>query len=63
VPIKNIFSFDRATSTHEIRGAIAQQLIARYDLAEPIPDHLAELLKQLAKHMDESENDSLKVPE
>jgi hypothetical protein len=42
----------------EIRGRIGQQLKARYDLAEPIPDRLAELLKQVARQLDERESEA-----
>jgi hypothetical protein len=55
---KNIASIEKAASAQEIRGLIGQRLKARYDLAEPIPDRLAELLKQLAKRIDERESES-----
>jgi hypothetical protein len=32
-----------------IQGRIGEQLKAQYDVAEPIPHRLAELLKQLAQ--------------
>ncbi len=55
---KNIASVEKAASVQEIPGLIGQRLKARYDLAETIPDRLAELLKQLAKRMDERESES-----
>jgi Anti-sigma factor NepR len=54
-------SFEKAASTREIRGLIGRQLKAHYDLTEPIPDRLAELLKQLAQRSDERESESGKV--
>ena len=46
---------EKVISTREIRGVIAQQLKAYYDLVEPISDRLAELLEQLAQRMNERE--------
>jgi len=48
--------FERAVSTHEIQRLIGQQPKAQYDLAEPIPDRLVELLRQLAQWMNERES-------
>jgi Anti-sigma factor NepR len=42
----------------EFRGVIGQQLKAHYDLAEPIPDRLAELVEQLAQRMAERESET-----
>jgi len=57
VPRRNIVSLEKAAAARQIRERIGQQLKAQYyDLAEPIPDHLAALLKQLAQRMDEGEN-------
>jgi hypothetical protein len=57
VPRRNIVSPEKAAAARQIRERIGQQLKAQYcDLAEPIPDRLAELLKQLAQRMDEGEN-------
>ena len=52
MPGKNLVSFEKAASTAsyaEIQVLIGRQLNAGYDVAEPIPDRLAELLKQLAR--------------
>jgi tRNA A37 methylthiotransferase MiaB len=54
VPAKRA-SVEKA-SMREIRGLIGQRLKARYDLAEPLPDRLAELVKQLARCMDDRES-------
>jgi Anti-sigma factor NepR len=40
---------EKATSAREIQRLIGEKLKAQYDLAEPIPDRLVELLKQLAQ--------------
>lgn len=58
MPGRNIVSFENAASSREIRGLIGRQLKAHYDLAEPVPDRLAELLKQLAQRMDERESET-----
>ena len=55
---KYIASFEKAAFTHEFRGLIGQQLKVHYDLAEPIPDRLADLLKQLAQQIDERDSES-----
>jgi hypothetical protein len=59
MPGKNLVSFEKAASTAsyaEIQVLIGRQLNAGYDVAEPIPDRLAELLKQLARPLDEGES-------
>jgi hypothetical protein len=55
---QNIISFEKAAPTHEIQGLIGQQLKVYYDLAEPIPERLAELLKQLAQRIDERDSEN-----
>ena len=42
-------SLEKAASARETQQLIAEKLKAQYDVAEPIPHHLAELLKQLAQ--------------
>ncbi len=50
MPGKRLIQFEKVPHTPEIQGRIGQQLKAQYDVAaEPIPDRLAELLKQLAQ--------------
>jgi Anti-sigma factor NepR len=49
MPGKRLVQFEKVPHTLEIQGRIGEQLKARYDVAEPIPDRLAELLKQLAQ--------------
>jgi hypothetical protein len=49
MPEKLLVEFEKVPYTLEIQGRIGEQLKARYDLAEPIPHHLAELLKLLAQ--------------
>src|SRR6266849_9538952 len=49
MPGKRLVQFEKVPHTPEIQGRIGQQLKAQYDVAEPIPDRLAELLKQLAQ--------------
>jgi hypothetical protein len=46
---------EKAASAREIHRLIEEKLKAQYDLglAEPIPDRLGELLKQVAQPMDE----------
>jgi Anti-sigma factor NepR len=58
VPGKHKAQFENAASTREIRQVIGQQLKADYDLAERIPDRLAELLEQLAQRMNERERET-----
>lgn len=61
MPGKNLVSFEKAASTasyREIQVLIGRQLKADYDVAEPIPDRLAELLKQLARRLDERESET-----
>ena len=58
VPGKHKVPFENAAATREIRGVIGQQLKAHYDLAERIPDRLAELLEELAQRMDERESET-----
>ena len=58
MPGKHKVPFENAASTREIRGVIGQQLKAHYDLAERIPDRLAELLEQLAQRMGERESET-----
>jgi Anti-sigma factor NepR len=49
MPEKRLVQFEKLPHTLEIQGRIGEQLKAQYDVAEPIPDRLAELLKQLAQ--------------
>jgi hypothetical protein len=49
MPGKRLVQFEKVPHTLEIQGRIGEQLKAQYDVAEPIPDRLAELLKQLAQ--------------
>jgi hypothetical protein len=50
-------SLEKAASAREIQRLIAAKLKAQYDLVlvEPVPDRLAEVLKQLAQRMGERE--------
>jgi hypothetical protein len=58
MPGKRLVQFEKASATREVQSLIGHKLGAYYDLAEPIPDRLAELLKQLAQRMDEPESDT-----
>jgi hypothetical protein len=49
MPGKRLVQFEKAPHTLEIQGRIGEQLKAQYDVAEPIPHCLAELLKRLAQ--------------
>ena len=49
MPGKRLVQLEKVPHTLEIQGRIGEQLKAQYDVAEPIPDRLAELLKQLAQ--------------
>jgi hypothetical protein len=40
---------EKVTSAREVQRLIGEQLKAQYDVAEPTPHRLAELLKQLAQ--------------
>ncbi len=60
MPGKRLVQFEKVPHTLEIQGRIGEQLKAQYDLAEPIPDRLAELLEQLAQLMDEPDSKGVK---
>jgi hypothetical protein len=49
MPGKRLVQFAKVSYTPDIQRRIGQQLKAQYDVAEPIPDRLAELLEQLAQ--------------
>jgi hypothetical protein len=49
MPGKRLVQFEKVPHTLEIQGRIGEQLKAQYDVAEPIPHRLAELLKRLAQ--------------
>jgi hypothetical protein len=49
---------DKAASAREIHRLIGKKLKAQYDLAEPIPDRLVELLKQLAQRVDKRDDET-----
>ena len=49
---------EKVTSALEIQRLIGEKLKAQYDVAEPIPDRLVELLKQLAQRVDERDGES-----
>jgi hypothetical protein len=49
MPGKRLVQFAKVPYTPDIQGRIGQQLKAQYDVAEPIPERLAELLEQLAQ--------------
>ena len=49
MPGKRLVQFEKIPHTLEIQGRIGEQLKAQYDVAEPTPHRLAELLKQLAQ--------------
>ena len=49
MPGKRLVQFEKVPHTLEIQGRIGQQLKVQYDVAEPVPHRLAELLKQLAQ--------------
>jgi hypothetical protein len=50
---QNIASLDKSLRRRELREVIGQELKAYGDAAEPMPERLAELLKQLARRIDE----------
>ena len=49
MPGKRLVQFEKVPHTLEIQGRIGEQLKAQYDVEEPIPHRLAELLEQLAQ--------------
>ena len=49
MPGKRLVQFEKVPHTLEIQERIGEQLKAQYDIAEPVSDRLAELLKQLAQ--------------
>jgi len=61
MPGKRLVQFEKVPHTLEIQGRIGEHLKAQYDVAEPIPDRLAELaqlelLKELTQLMDEPDS-------
>ena len=58
MPGKPLVQFKKASSTREMQSLIGNKLRGVYDLAEPIPDRLAELLKQLAQQQIAEEPES-----
>jgi Anti-sigma factor NepR len=46
------------SSGPEVQRLIGEKLKAQYDLGEPIPDRLVELLKQLAQRVDERDDET-----
>jgi hypothetical protein len=48
---------EKASAIREAQRVIGQKLRAYYDLAQPIPDHVAELLKQLAQRKNKFESE------
>ena len=49
MPGKRLVQFEKVPHTLEIQGRIGEQLKAQYDVVDPIPHRLAELLKRLAQ--------------
>ena len=51
---------EKAASASETQRLVGEALKAQYDLgrAEPIPDRLGELLKQLAQRVDERDGET-----
>jgi hypothetical protein len=49
---------EKVTSAREVQRLIGEKLKAQYDLEEPIPDRLVELLKQLAQRVDERDDET-----
>jgi hypothetical protein len=58
VPRKRLIEIEKASAARETQSLIGQKLSAYYDLAQPMPHHLAELLKQLAQQIDKSETET-----
>lgn len=58
---QKIASLDKSVRRRELREVIGQELKAHCDTAEPMPERLAELLKQLARRIDEPESGSGEV--
>jgi hypothetical protein len=61
---QNIALLDKSVRRRELREVIGRELKALCDAAEPIPEHLAELLKRLAQRIDERDDtdDSGRAP-
>jgi hypothetical protein len=51
-------SLENSAHCRELLGFLARELKAHIDLAEPIPERLAELSKQLVQRINERENES-----
>jgi hypothetical protein len=58
VPGKRLVQIEKISATREAQWLIGQKLRAFYDLAQPMPDRLAELLKQLAQRIEKSESET-----
>jgi hypothetical protein len=54
---KSLVQIGKTSATREAQWLIGQKLSAYYDLAQPMPDRLAKLLKQLAR-IDKSESET-----
>jgi hypothetical protein len=51
-------SVEKSVRRRELREFIGREMKAYMSLAEPIPERLADLIKQLAQRLDERENES-----
>jgi hypothetical protein len=58
VPGKRLVQIEKSSATREAQWLIGQKLGAYYDLAQPMPDRLVELLRQLAQRIDKSESET-----
>jgi anti-sigma factor NepR-like protein len=57
-PRTRVAQSEKASAIREAQRVIGQNLRAYYDLAQPVPDRVAELLKQLAQRKNKSESEN-----
>src|SRR5438034_1238144 len=57
-PRRRLAQSKKASATREALQLIGQKLRAYYDLTQPMPDRVAELLKQLAQRKERSESET-----
>jgi Anti-sigma factor NepR len=57
-PRTRVAQSEKASAIREAQRVIGQKLRAYYDLAQPIPDRVGELLKQLPQRKNKSESET-----
>jgi predicted transcriptional regulator len=57
-PRTRVAQSEKASAIREAQRVIGQNLRSYYDLAQPVPDRVAELLKQLPQRKNKSESET-----